>query len=55
MHKGEITMLVQIMSGSNALVAHDDKGRDVYIEYHPPDTHMSSVILDYCTLIILKR
>lgn len=48
MHKGKITMLGRIMSGSNALVAHDDKGRAIYIEYHPPDIHMTSVILDYC-------
>ncbi len=48
MHKGKITMLGRIMSGSNALVAHDDKGRAIYIEYHPPDIHMSNIILDYC-------
>jgi len=48
MHKGKITMLGRIMSGSNALVAHDDKGRAIYIEYHPPDIHMTSVIVDYC-------
>jgi len=48
MHKGKITMLGRIMSGSNALVAHDEKGRAIYIEYHPPDIRMPGMILQYC-------
>lgn len=48
MHKGKITMLGRIMSGSNALVAHDNQGQAIYVEYHPPDIRMPGIILKYC-------
>jgi len=37
MHKGKITMLGRIMAGSQAVVAHDDNGQAVYVEYHAPE------------------
>ena len=48
MHKGKITMLGRIMAGSQAVVAHDQQGQAVFAEYHPPDTHLSHVIVPYC-------
>lgn len=48
MHKGKITMLGRIMAGSHAVIAHDDMGHAVYVEYHPPDIHLSQIIVAYC-------
>ena len=48
MHKGKITMLGRIMAGSQALIAHNDKGQALFVTYHPPDVHVSQVIVDYC-------
>jgi hypothetical protein len=48
MHKGKITMLGRIMAGSHAVIAHDDTGHAVCVEYHPPDIHLSQVIVAYC-------
>jgi len=48
MHKGKITMLGRIMAGSQALIAHNDKGQALFVTYHPPDVHVSRVIVDYC-------
>jgi hypothetical protein len=47
MHKGKITMLGRIMAGSQALIAHNDKGQALFVTYHPPDVHVSRVIVDY--------
>lgn len=52
MHKGKITMLGRIMAGSNAVVAHDEHGRAIYVEYYPPDIRMPGMILDYCEQIV---
>jgi hypothetical protein len=51
MHKGKITMLGRIMAGSQAVVAHDQQGQAVFAEYHPPDTHLSHVIVPYCETV----
>ncbi len=51
MHKGKITMLGRIMPGSQAVVAHIETGQAVYFDYHPPDTRLPSIILDYCAEI----
>lgn len=51
MHKGKITMLGRIMAGSQAVVAHDQQGQAVFAEYHPPDMHLSHVIVPYCETI----
>lgn len=48
MHKGKITMLGRIMAGSQAVIAHDATGQAVFVAYHPPDIHLSRVILAYC-------
>ena len=48
MHKGKITMLGRIMAGSQAVIAHDEEGRALFVEYYPPDIHLSHVIEGYC-------
>ena len=48
MHKGKITMLGRIMAGSQAVIAHDEAGQAVFVAYHPPDLHLSTVIVAYC-------
>jgi hypothetical protein len=53
MHKGKITMLGRIMAGSQAVIAHDDAGQAVCVAYHPPDIHLSRVILAYCQQVAL--
>src|SRR6266702_156004 len=53
MHKGKITMSGRIMAGSQAVIAHDDAGQAVCVAYHPPDIHLSRVILAYCQQVAL--
>jgi hypothetical protein len=53
MHKGTITMLGRIMAGSHAVIAHDGTGQAVCVEYHPPDIHLSQVIVAYCQKVAL--
>ena len=53
MHKGKITMLGRIMPGSKAVIAHDESGSAIGLEYYPPDTHLSKIIEDYCSAIEL--
>jgi hypothetical protein len=48
MHKGKITMRGRIMAGSQAVIAHTETGQAVFVEYHPPDLHLSRVIETYC-------
>ena len=48
MHKGKITMLGRIMAGSQAVIAHEDTGRAVFVAYYAPDLHLSQIILAYC-------
>jgi len=48
MHKGKITMRGRIMAGSQAVIAHDAAGRAVFVEYYPPDIHLSRLIVAYC-------
>jgi hypothetical protein len=47
MHKGKITMLGRIMAGSQAVIAHNEAGHGLFVEYHPPDIHLSHIIVDY--------
>ena len=44
MHKGKITMLGRVMASSHAVIAHNDMGHAVYVEYHPPDIHLSQTL-----------
>ena len=53
MHKGKITMLGRIMAGSQAVIAHDEGGQAVFVAYHPPDIHLSRVIVAYCQQVAL--
>ena len=53
MHQGKITLLGRLMAGSHAVIAHDDTGHAVYVEYHPPDIHLSQVIVAYCPQVAL--
>jgi hypothetical protein len=53
MHKGTITMLGRIMAGSQAVIAHDEAGQGLLVEYHPPDQHLSQFIIAYCQKVVL--
>jgi hypothetical protein len=53
MHKGKITMLGRIMAGSQAVIAHDEAGQAVFVASHPPDIHVSRVILASCQKVAL--
>ena len=53
MHKGKITMLGRIMAGSQAVMAHDEAGQAVFVAYHPPDIHLSRVIVASCQKVAL--
>jgi hypothetical protein len=52
MHKGKITMLGRIMAGSQAVIAHNEAGQALFVEYHPPDRHLSQVIVEYCQKVV---
>lgn len=52
MHKGRITMLGRIMAGSQAVIAHNEKGHTLFVEYYPPDVRLASMILEYCEKIV---
>ena len=52
-HKGQITMLGRIMAGSQAVLAHNEAGEAVFVEYHPPDIHVSQIIVAYCQRLAL--
>jgi len=53
MHKGKITMLGRIMAGSQAVIAHNEAGQAVFVAYHPPDIHLSRIIVAYCQQVSL--
>jgi hypothetical protein len=52
MHKGQITMRGRIMAGSQAVIAHNEDGHAVFVEYHPPDIHVSRLIVAYCQKVV---
>jgi hypothetical protein len=52
MHKGKITMANRIMSGSQAVITHNEAGYGVFVEYYPPDIQMTQFILDYCQRVV---
>ena len=52
MHKGKITRLGRIMAGSQARIAHNAVGQALFVEYHPPDRHLSQVIVAYCQKVV---
>ena len=53
MHKGQITMLGRIMAGSQAVIAHNEAGQALFVAYHPPDIHVSQIIVAYCQRLAL--
>jgi hypothetical protein len=53
MHKGKITRLGRIMAGLQAVIAHDEAGHAVFVASHPPDLHLSRVILASCQQVAL--
>jgi hypothetical protein len=40
------------MAGSQALIAHTETSHAVFVEYHPPDIHVSRVIVPYCHQVV---
>src|SRR2546428_8310991 len=52
MHKGKITMRGRIMAGSPAVIAHNEAGYAVFVAYHPPDIHLSRIIVAYCQKVV---
>src|SRR3989442_8410087 len=52
-HKGKVTMLGRIMAGSQAVITHNEAGHALFVAYHPPDIHLSQVIVDYCQKVAL--
>jgi hypothetical protein len=52
MHKGKITRRGRIMAGSQAVIAHNDAGYAVFVAYHPPDLHVSRIIVAYCQKVV---
>jgi hypothetical protein len=53
MHKGKITMLGRIMAGSHAVIAHNEAGHALFVQYYPPDLPLSHVIVAYCQQVAL--
>lgn len=53
MHKGKITMLGRIMAGSQAVIAHNEVGHAVFVQYYPPDMHVSHIIVSYCQQVAM--
>ena len=45
-------MLGRIMAGSQAIIAHNAVGQALFVEYHPPDRHVSQVIVAYCQKVV---
>jgi len=53
LHKGTVTMLGRIMAGSQAVITHDEAGHALFVAYHPPDIHLSQIIVDYCQKVAM--
>ena len=47
MPKGTITMRGRIMAGSQAVIGHNEAGYAVFVASHPPDIHLSRLIVAY--------
>ena len=52
MHKGKITRRGRIMAGSQAVIAHNEAGHAIFLAYHPPDIHVSRIIVAYCQKVV---
>jgi hypothetical protein len=53
MHKGKITMLGRIMAGSHVVIAHNEAGHALFVQYYPPDMHLSHIIVAYCQQVAI--
>ncbi len=53
MHTGQITMLGRIMAGSQAVIAHNEAGHALFVESHPPDMHLSPLIVASCQKVAM--
>jgi len=53
MHQGTSTMLGRIMAGSHAVIPHDEAGHALCVASHPPDIHLSQVLVDACPQVAL--
>jgi hypothetical protein len=52
MHKGKITMLGRLMAGSQAIIAHNAVGQALFVASHPPDRHLSPLLVAYCQKVV---
>src|SRR2546421_7666225 len=52
MHKGKAAMRGRIMAGSQAVIAHNEAGYAVFVAYHPPDIHLSRLIVAACHTVV---
>lgn len=53
MHQGQITMLGRSMAGSHAVIAHNEAGHALFVQYYPPDLQVSPVIVTYCQQVAM--
>jgi hypothetical protein len=53
MHKGKIPMLGRIRAGSHAVIAHNEAGHALFVQYYPPDLPLSQVLVAYCQRVAL--
>ena len=44
-------MLGRIMSGSNAVLAHNEFGQVIGLDYWAPDIHLNHIVEEYCARI----
>ncbi len=40
------------MAGSQAVIGHNEAGYAVFVAYHPPDIHLSRLIVAYCHKVV---
>ena len=52
MHQGQITMRGRLMAGSHAVSAHNAAGHAVLVAYHPPDIHVSRLLVTDCQQVV---
>lgn len=48
LHQGKSTLLGRILAGSHAISAHHAAGQALFVADHPPDRHLSPVMIAYC-------
>src|SRR5207245_9555008 len=52
LQNGQSTMRGRIMAGSQAVIAHNEAGYAVFVAYHPPDIHLSRLIVASCQKVV---